>query len=70
MRGMTDLIISIVVLAAIAMSAAAVVAWRRGNRKQAGLMALLVLTMAANVAIWLAPTSDGDTLAGAAARTR
>ncbi|KLE35187.1 hypothetical protein [Aurantiacibacter luteus] len=66
---MTDLVLSLVVLAAIALLLGAVTLWRRGARKQAGLMALLVAIMAANVVIWVAPTADGDTLADVAARS-
>ena len=56
---MFDFILSIVILAAIALVAGAVVLWRKGIRKQAGLMALLALIMAINAAIWLAPMDDG-----------
>ena len=52
---------------AAALVAGAVALWRRGNRKNAGLMALLAAVMFVNVAIWLLPTADGETLADAAA---
>ena len=64
---MFDLIISIVVLAAVALIAGAIVLWRRGVRKQAALMALLAFVMIGNAAIWLAPMKDGTTPAERAA---
>ena len=49
-------ILSILVLAAFALTIGAVVLWRRGgSRKQAGLMLLLAIIMAINVAIWILP---------------
>ncbi|APE29190.1 hypothetical protein [Aurantiacibacter gangjinensis] len=64
---MFDLILSIIILAAIALFIGAVVLWRKGVRKQAGLMALLSFVMIANAAIWLAPMEDGTTPAEHAA---
>lgn len=66
---MFDFIVSLVVLAAIALIIGAIALWRRGNAKQAGLMALLALVMIANIAIWLIPTADGESLADVAARS-
>jgi hypothetical protein len=37
----------------------AMLAWRRGLRKQAALMVVLALVAAANVAIWAVPGQDG-----------
>ena len=65
---MFDFAMSLVVLAALALVAGAVFLFRRGKRKQAGLMVLLAVIMALNVAIWTVPTPDGDSLADAAAR--
>lgn len=65
---MFDLAISLVILAAIALMAGAVALHRKGNRKQATLMGVLAFVMVVNVAIWLIPTADGDSLADAAAR--
>lgn len=65
---MFDTIISIVVLAAVALVAGAVVLLRRGEKKKAGLMAILAIVMILNAAIWLIPDADGDNLAEAAAR--
>ena len=65
---MFDIAMSLVVLAAVALVAGAVYLYRRGRRKQAGLMVLLAVIMALNVAIWTVPTPDGDSLADAAAR--
>ncbi len=66
---MFDYLISVVVLAAVALLAGAYALHRRGSSKQALLMAVLAAVMIANVAIWLIPTSGGDSLADAAARS-
>ncbi|HVR91178.1 MAG TPA: hypothetical protein VHG29_08820 [Novosphingobium sp.] len=51
-----ELVLSILVLACIALIMGAVVLLRRGgSRKQAGLMLLLAAIMAVNVAIWTLP---------------
>lgn len=63
---MFDIIISIVMLAGIALIAGAVVLWRRGNRKNAALMAVLAAVMFMNIAIWMIPTAGGETLADVA----
>ena len=55
-----DLILSLVVLVAIALVAGALWLWRRGGaRKQAGLMLLLAVVMIVNVLIWTVPQEDG-----------
>jgi hypothetical protein len=54
-----DAVLSIVMLTAIALTALAVVMWRRGVRKQARLMALLVVVMIVNVLIWTLPDHSG-----------
>ncbi len=64
---MFDFLVSIVILAAIALLAGAVALYRRGNTKQALLMAVLVAVMIANVAIWLIPTTGGESLSDVAA---
>ena len=64
---MFDLVISIIVLAAIALAAGAFVLWRKGVTKQAMLMAILAIVMIVNVAIWLVPMDGGDTPMEAAA---
>lgn len=57
---MMETVLSILVLAAIAMLAGAWFAWRRGMpRKQIGLMVLLAVIMAINVAIWTVPDKGG-----------
>ncbi len=65
---MFDLIVSLVILAAIALLVGAFVLYRKGITKQALLMGVLAFVMIANAAIWLVPTADGDSLADAAAR--
>ncbi|GAB5352614.1 MAG: hypothetical protein CL574_07385 [Altererythrobacter sp.] len=58
---MLDLVLSIVVLAAIALLAGAFFLWRRtGNAKNAALMVVLAFIALINVAIWTVPTTDGE----------
>jgi hypothetical protein len=54
-----DLILSLVMLTAVALIAGAVFQWRRGGRRQAGLMLVLAVVMIANVLIWTVPDSSG-----------
>lgn len=55
-----DIVLSLVVLAALALVAGAIFLLRRGGaRKQAGLMLLLATVMGINVAIWTVPDADG-----------
>lgn len=56
----TDTVLSIVMLAAVALLAGAVWLWRRqGPIKQVWLMVLLAVIMLVNVAIWTLPDEDG-----------
>lgn len=56
-----DLILSLVMLAALALIAGAAFLWfKKRAGKQAGLMALLALIMLINVAIWTVPDASGD----------
>jgi hypothetical protein len=58
---MTDIVLSIVMLAALALVAGAVVLWRRtGQVKQPALMLLLAVIAVLNVLIWTVPTSTGQ----------
>ena len=52
-------VLSVVMLAAIALVAGAAYLWRRGSRKQAGLMLVLAVVMVVNVLIWTVPGSGG-----------
>ena len=55
-----DTVLSILVLAALALLAGAFLLWRRqGAVKQVWLMILLAVIMLANVAIWTVPYNDG-----------
>jgi hypothetical protein len=57
---MTDIVLSIVMLAALALVAGAVVLWRRtGEIKNPALMLLLAVIAVVNVLIWTVPTADG-----------
>ena len=54
-----DDVLSVVMLAAVAMVAGAAYLWRRGSHKQAGLMLVLAVVMVVNVLIWTVPGSGG-----------
>lgn len=55
-----DLVLSLLVLAAVALVAGAIWQWRRGRAgKQVWLMILLAVIMIANVLIWTIPNKDG-----------
>lgn len=56
----SDLVLSIVMLAAFALLAGAFALWRRtGDVKNPALMVLLALVAIGNVLIWTIPTRDG-----------
>ena len=56
----TDTVLSILVLAAIALLLGAFVLWRRGGpKRQVILMVILALVAIGNVAIWIVPDSQG-----------
>ena len=59
---MQETALSLLVLAAAALLGGAYLQWRRGNSKQAGLMLVLAVVFAANVAIWAVPTESGKSL--------
>jgi uncharacterized membrane-anchored protein len=53
-------VLSILMLAAIAMVAGAAILWRqRGATKQVWLMLVLAIVLVANVAIWVMPSDGG-----------
>ena len=55
-----DIVLSLVMLAAILLVLGAIVLWRRtGEAKQPALMILLAVIAIANVLIWTVPTADG-----------
>lgn len=57
---MMEAVLSILVLAALALLAGAAWLWRRGGgRKQAVLMVILAAVALLNVAIWTVPQPDG-----------
>lgn len=60
-----DTVLSIMVLACLALVLGALALWRRGGqRKQVMLMLVLAAIVAANVAIWVVPDQQGKTLVG------
>lgn len=57
---MTDIVLSIVMLAALALLAGAFALWRRtGETKNPALMVLLAVIAVLNVLIWTLPGADG-----------
>lgn len=59
-RVMTDVVLSIVMLAALALVAGAFVLWRRtGETKQPALMVVLAVIAVLNVLIWTIPSDNG-----------
>ncbi|MBB3033316.1 hypothetical protein [Alteriqipengyuania lutimaris] len=56
---MLDIVLSLLVLAALLLIGGAVILFRRGFRKQAGLMVVAALVALMNVAIWTIPDSSG-----------
>ena len=54
-----DTVLSVVALAAVALVAGAIYLWRKGVRKQAGLMLVLAVVMVVNVLIWTLPDAGG-----------
>jgi drug/metabolite transporter superfamily protein YnfA len=57
---MTDIVLSIVMLAALALLAGAFFLWRRtGEVKNPALMVLLAVIAVINVLIWTVPTQSG-----------
>ena len=59
-----DLVLSILVLAALALTGGAIVLWQRGQRQQALLMLVLAGVMAVNVGIWVLPDEAGNVPVG------
>lgn len=58
---MTDIVLSIVMLAALALVAGAFVLWRRtGEAKQPTLMVVLAVIAVLNVLIWTIPSTGGE----------
>lgn len=57
---MTDFVLSLVMLAALALVAGAIVLWRRTRQvKNPALMVLLAVIAVINVLIWTVPTTSG-----------
>ena len=52
--------LSLMMLAALALTAGAVALWRRGERKRPALMALMVVVLLVNVGIWTLPDASGE----------
>ena len=64
-----DTVLSLLVLACLAMLLGAYALWRRQRGgKQAALMLVLAAVIAANIAIWVVPGSGGKALVSAGER--
>lgn len=57
---MLGLMLSLMMLAAIALALGAIALWRRGERRRPALMALLVAVLLVNVGIWTLPDASGE----------
>lgn len=55
-----SLILSILMLAGLALCVGSVLAFRRGFKRQSVLMVIAALVMFANVGIWSLPTASGE----------
>ena len=63
-----DVLLSVLVLVAVALVGGAFLLWRRdGLRKQVWLMLVLAVVMIVNVLIWAVPDKDGTVHGGRAA---
>jgi uncharacterized membrane protein len=59
---MLETALSLLVLGTAALLGGSYLQWRRGHRKQAGLMLVLAAVFAANLAIWAVPNESGESL--------
>jgi len=67
----TSTVLSILVLAAIALLVGAFILWRKvGASRQVTLMVILAVVAIANVAIWTVPDADGNAPIGQLAAPR
>lgn len=67
---MTAIVLSVLMLAGIALGIGGIVALHRRDTKKGALMLVLSFVAFANVVIWVAPTKDGRTLAQPGAMAR
>lgn len=59
-----ETVLSILMLAVLALPFVALAMWRKGDRKQAVLMVVLAVIVAGNLAIWLLPDAQGSSPVG------
>lgn len=55
-----ETVLSIMVLTVLGLPVAATAMWRKGDRRQAVLMAVLAVVAAVNLAIWTLPDASGN----------
>lgn len=68
---MVDIVLSLVMLAALALVAGAFVLWRRtGEKEKPALMVVLAIIAVGNVLIWTLPDETGRSLTDQPAATR
>ncbi|MBD3728942.1 MAG: hypothetical protein IE933_04480 [Sphingomonadales bacterium] len=53
-------VLSLLMLAIIVLLGGALLQWRRGDRRKAGLMVVLAVVAGLNIAIWTLPDSKGE----------
>lgn len=59
---MLDTVMSMMVLAVVALAAGAVFFWRKGERKRPALMLGMAALIAADLAVWLTPVAGGPSM--------
>ncbi|MBB3359640.1 MULTISPECIES: hypothetical protein [unclassified Novosphingobium] len=59
---MMDTVLSLLVLATVALIGGAVFFWRRGERKRPALMLGMAFLIVADLAVWLTPVAGGPSL--------
>jgi hypothetical protein len=57
---MIETVLAVLVLAVLLLCLGAVLQWRRGERRKAGLLVILALVAGLNVAIWTVPDASGE----------
>lgn len=61
-----NMLLSVFMAAGLGLAIGAIIIFRRGDTKRALLMGLASLVMFGNVAIWITPVADGQSLANSA----
>lgn len=59
---MMDTVLSLLVLATVALIAGAIFLWRRGERKRPAMMLGMAVLIVADLAVWLTPVANGPSM--------